>query len=119
LPYTIDYLPDRGYTLITVEGQVTPELAIEMMVEMLDIAAKHESSKFLVDLRGTTLLSATIDTFELPGRLAKVGFAPEHRLAIVYSSDESDHRFLETVSRNRGLQIKVFEDFDEAENWLE
>jgi len=118
VPYTIEHLPDRGYTLVTVEGRATPELAIESMVEMLDVATEHKSSKFLADLRGAPLLAATIDTFELPGRFAKIGFTPEHKLAIVYSKDESDYRFLETVSKSRGLQIKAFEDFDEAENWL-
>jgi len=43
---------------------------------------------------------------------------PEHKLAIVYSEAESDYQFLETVSRNRGLQVRVFTDFEEAENWL-
>jgi hypothetical protein len=118
LPYTIEYLPDRGYTLTTVEGQATPELAIELMIETLSVAKKSKCQKFLVDLRGATVLSATIDTFELPGKVEALGFTAQHRLAIVYSTDESDLRFLELVSQNRGLQVKAFEDFDEAETWL-
>jgi hypothetical protein len=118
VPYTIQYLPDRGYTIATFKKQVTPELALELMVELLDVANKQKCSRFLVDLRGVPVMASTIDTFELPGRLTKVGFAPEHRLAIVYSNNESDHKFLETVSQNRGLQIKAFDDLNEAENWL-
>jgi len=118
VPYTIQHLPDKGYTLVMFERQVTVEIALEMMVELLDVANNQNSSRFLVDHRGVPVMASTIDTFELPGRLAKIGFAPEHRLAIVYSRNESDHKFLETVSQNRGLQIKAFEDINEAENWL-
>jgi len=39
-------------------------------------------------------------------------------MAIVYSRDEDDHKFMETVSRNLGLSVQVFSKFEAAEGWL-
>jgi len=119
VPSTIEYLPEKGYTLNRADGQTSPDIAIECMTEMLEVSTKHDCSNLLADLRATTMMAATIDTFELPNRFEKLGLLPEHKLAIVYSEAEDDYQFLETVSRNRGLQIRVFADFEDAENWLE
>jgi hypothetical protein len=118
LPSTIEYLPEKGYTLNRAAGQNSPDITIECVTEMIEVSTRHDCSNLLADLRETTLIAATIDTFELPKRFEKLGLSPEHKLAIVYSEAESDYQFLETVSRNKGLQVRVFVDFDEAENWL-
>jgi hypothetical protein len=118
VPRTVEYLPEKGYTINRANGQNSPNAAVECMAEMLDVATRNKCLKMLADLRDTTLMASTIDTFELPNRFEKLGLTSEHKLAIVYTDAENDYRFLESASRNRGLQVRVFADFGEAERWL-
>ncbi|MEK6260731.1 MAG: hypothetical protein AABP62_19195 [Planctomycetota bacterium] len=42
-----------------------------------------------------------------------------HRLALLRSVDVTPpDRFVQNVAVNRGMDLKIFTDFDEAEHWL-
>jgi hypothetical protein len=61
----------------------------------------------------------TIELYEMGKKPEIIGVKPHHRIAIVYSQNGEDHRFLETVSQNWAYgNIKVFKDLAPAIEWL-
>ncbi len=70
-------------------------------------------------MREATIVGGTVDTFET----GTVPADTNHRqgaqtIALVYSGDLSAHKFMETVAVNRGYNVRVFDDADEAREWL-
>ena len=46
------------------------------------------------------------------------GYNRQWRVALVTSTEDSSHDFLETVSQNAGYQVMVFKSFTTAQDWL-
>lgn len=73
----------------------------------------------LVDTRGAEARLSAVDRYELgvltaaelPQVRAKVGL-------LVPPQEQVDARFFETVSRNRGADLRAFTDFETAITWL-
>jgi hypothetical protein len=81
-------------------------------------ASKHECRRFLNDMRRAEIDFTTFELYGLPGILGAAGFDRSWRRAIVAHEQFEDYYFYETVAVNRGYQVKVFADFDEAMTWL-
>lgn len=85
---------------------------------VIEAAHKYQSLKILCDERLLNYNLSTIDTFEL------ANFASQYakfcrKIAIVCNPNSLEAgKFYETVSQNRGLTVKIFTDFSEAEEWL-
>ena len=102
------------------------EEAKQLFLEMLGAVAQYQAKKVLFD--GQTLKGKP-EYFErfLYGEFAAnetMRFAKAHglapRFAYVLKEPMSDpRRFGETVARNRGMDMKVFETPEEAFEWLE
>ncbi|MFC1489442.1 hypothetical protein ACFL6B_06325, partial [Thermodesulfobacteriota bacterium] len=77
------------------------------------------SRLFLVDHRKVLVAMNIPDTFERPQELDTLGFPRNSRIAQVASESNLEiFGFFETVSRNRGYQIRIFKDIKSAKEWL-
>ncbi|MHC4624374.1 MAG: hypothetical protein ACYS4W_10795 [Planctomycetota bacterium] len=90
----------------------------EYAKEIIGTASKHNCKRFLNDMREAQLDLSTIEIYEIPGFLDAAGLDRTSKRALVVSRQPEDYRFFENVSINRGYNVKVFEDMDEAMNWL-
>ncbi len=68
-------------------------------------------------MRGQESFSDTIENFHYGATMPETtrGF----QIAFVCDSDDTDARFIGTVAANRGANIRSFESFDQAREWLE
>ena len=112
----------RGaYLYAAVSGDNTPKDVQEYVSEVRTACEAHGCSRVLIEenLRGPSL--RTMDIFDIVLRgtqrsapavttIAYLDVNPEHRMA--------DLKFAENVASNRGLNIRVFADKAEAEQWL-
>jgi len=67
--------------------------------------------------RGEVTDSA-VDIYGLPSLFKKVKLESASRLALVFFSYDSEFRFFETTMRNRGYDVRVFDDVQEGVTWL-
>lgn len=91
--------------------------AINLLKEAAEVCAAEKCSKLLlsfVDMPGKV---KTLDRFEF-GVQGAIIFRHLKKVGVVYRREEMN-RFLETVAVNRGLNIRLFDNFDEAMEWLE
>jgi hypothetical protein len=85
---------------------------------IIEAANLHQTKKVLCDERELEYAISVFDTFELAEAASK--FAPRvaHIAIICHPRHLEIGKFYETVAHNRGLQILVTSDFDEAVKWL-
>jgi hypothetical protein len=109
----------ENYLLVTTSGIDDNLVQVQEYARaVIEAAHKYQSLKILCDERLLTYNLSTFDTFEL------ANFASQYakfcrKIAIVCNPNSLEAgKFYETVSQNRGLTVKIFTDFSEAEEWL-
>ena len=123
MPHTHSFEPTHQHILEIVEGEVTRPIAEDMTREGLALGRQHCCRRFLLDWTKATITVSTVDIYVYALELYELGLEKCDRVAVIMSDDEDDrkdHRFFETVARNRGwYNIHYFEDADSAIEWLE
>jgi len=97
-----------------------PEDSIVLQRAIREAGREKHGGRFLVDMRGATIVGGVMDTFEV-GRVP-VDFGPDQghfKVALVYAGSLETHRFMETVAVNRGFRIRIFDEMEPAFRWLE
>ena len=106
-----------NYLAFRVVGEDSVEVSLSYFHQVADTCNQKGFKKALIieDLEGHLSTSEIFDvTEQLPAALrgltvAFIDLRPDHA---------SENRFGETVSRNRGCNIRVFNDINDARDWL-
>lgn len=82
--------------------------------------AAMEGYTVMLDLREVRFRLSTANIYQLAEELTKYGDTFLRRTAVLTRDDKTftESEFFETVSHNRGFNVKVFTDFEEAMAWL-
>lgn len=111
---------ERGVLLVRVTGTRTREAVSAMAPEILEACIEHECNKVLIDVRDLKGRLSTFDSYsvvvhdfpKLRGKgLGKAAIVDRKRAVVT-------HWFFETVAKNRGYNVGLFEDPEEAMDWL-
>lgn len=124
MSYTITFMPDTKILKTVFEGNVKKGEVDEVMVKNLEMAKQYQTTLFLVDCTKiedessfvlenyeTGILLTKISK-EMPGRLKDALILPRSPKAA------ENLRFFETVTRNRGMSVRSFENEEDAIAWL-
>lgn len=122
----LDMRADGGLLEVVATGRFTLEKGKRAFVEMLDAVAMHGTGKVHLDGREVVGNPKTIERFlysefaaETIAAYASRGVARTTQFAYVLKPPVLDpERFGETVAVNRGVNVKVFDDPEEARRWL-
>ncbi len=123
MPYSVSFDEASKLITFTLRGKVDASTLRESVPELLRIAKERGSYLILTDAREMKLDLLTVDIYDLPKFLSDL-FTSEglpitkFKRAFVVSKRIGDVTFHETVSRNRGHNVKVFEDMQDAKRWL-
>jgi len=116
---TVSEMPT--YLHVRVAGQNSPETVRAYLAEIYALCVQRNSSAILIeeDLAGPGL--RVLDIFDIAAKSSEWAWPPPRRIAYVDVNKEhsfSDMKFAETVARNRGGEIRIFESVKDAEEWL-
>ena len=105
---------------ITAHGQDdSRDHMIEFADSILNLAKDHQVDKILCDERDLIFNLSTTDTFEL-AEYASRSARMIDKIAVVVSKETLEQgAFYETVASNRGLIIRVTDNYSEAVDWLQ
>ncbi len=106
----------ENYLFIEYSEPYQLESFIALMQEVAEICRREKIGKILVDAHGMEGKISTIDRFKLGVAGADV-FRGIAQVAIFYRKEELNW-FAETVGINRGANVRVFGEPDEASKWL-
>ena len=121
MPYTVDFLEDRGIVVIENTGKITYEDFEKQTREAVELGRLKNARLGLSDCTRLTGNLDTLELFDFPKMYERVGLPKSHKLAILMSEElaaSEGVEFFETVCRNRGWQIRVFSARESAFQWL-
>ena len=118
--YSISPSACGGHIVLVVDGDIDRRTAMRLNLEAHALGKDLGLRRYLVDLRGSRNTDSLSGQFEFayedmqntPGidRLAKV--------ALLVAADDHSHDFIETVTGNAGLTVRIFRDLGRAESYL-
>jgi len=118
--------PDSGLLRVRATGKFSLEEAQRTFLEMMEAVALHKTERVLFDGRTITGNPRTMERFYY-GEFAATtvaqyrerGMSPVTRFAYVLREPVRDpKKFGETVAVNRWMRLKVFDNLEEALEWL-
>ncbi len=119
MAYSITPSDDGKYIILKVTGDFNRKLAIQYDLESHALGKSLGISRYLVDLTEARNTNTTVEDYEFAYRDMKT---PEiDRMAVVailVSPGDHSHDFTETVTRNAGLNTRLFTDRDLAIRYL-
>jgi len=119
MEWDIAYDESNGLLKVTALGRLQTTQLNEMTSQALAVARDKDCHKCVLDYRRAEVVISTADIYTIMGNLEKLGISHADRVAIVYSQDEAEHHFAETVVQNRGwANVQYFSEMDRAINWL-
>jgi hypothetical protein len=125
----VAFIFDAANSLIraTVAGHFSLSDAETVFIKILDALVRHQAKKVLVDGRGITGKPETLARYfygefaaDEVAFLKKRGISYTPQFAYVMVEPVLDrHRFGETIAKNRGMHVMVFDNLADAEHWLQ
>ena len=120
MPYELSVDEQASYVHTRGTGEFSPENALRFLVES-NAACRQRGKRWLLlefGFTGPSLNGGAI--YEIITARSAHGAVFE-RIAYVDASAERDlehMRFAETIARNRGVNVRLFRNLDEARQWL-
>ena len=116
----------KSYIQVTVNGKYDLNEVKRIFDIILDNAMERRISKILIDARNLSGTLTTMERYDIGEYLAKINFdfyqmpdTPPLRLACVAVEPPMEpSRFVQTVARNRGVDIMITDTMAEALKWL-
>ena len=114
----VEIVKKKDYLLVTVSGIFSPELSMKSIDAMVTAAKKEDCTKILLDCRSLGGEIGVLERFET-GRYGALTIPRTIKIALLGRKDQvSPDKFFQTVARNRGVNLTVFTENDEAIGWL-
>ncbi len=117
--HQLHYNPDIDCIELIVEGVFNMARLKQIALEVAKLSGESGCQRILNDMSRATIEVSLTEAYSSPQQMDESGICRSTRRALVVPPDFDLARFLETVTRNRGHNLKVFTERDEALNWLQ
>lgn len=118
MSFTVAYDEETHFVLVTVHGNFHLSVLEPVAEKVCRCLSKNNCSHVLTDLRDAELTDPPAYTYNMPATALKTGIPRRTRRALVVEKITEDFEFLETVFQNKGNIVRLFNDMDEAKEWL-
>jgi hypothetical protein len=116
----LDVSPDGAFIILTIKGDINRRLAMRYNREAHALGKQLGMKHYLVDATESRNVETTFDNyaFAYDDMTAASEIDRSARVALLVSPGDHTHDFVETVSRNAGLDVTLFIDRTLAEAHL-
>ena len=118
MAFTIKYDKDKDCILIKIQGELNLSLLQQLASKVSVMIKQVGCNRVLNDLRKAKLEENAIDIYSMPEKARNSGVHMMCKRALVAGRRIHEFKFLETVFLNQGHQVKMFEEVDDAWDWL-
>jgi len=122
MAYTLEYNHTLRIVELVYTGRYTAQESQESTSKAIAIGKEHGDADALVDAAEVELAVSLFDLLDLPDRqYVEEGMNRRIRVAVVpprLLKDKKDAQFYETACLNRGWQVRLFPNRDDAIEWL-
>lgn len=118
-PYKIEFenRPEYLYAFVTAERE-TKEMSLAIWEEILQERSRDKCGKILVEQDIPEIDVTYFEKYECVNKLVPELMRIDVAFVDKYREQMELNKFTELVATNRGLSVKVFNNFNEAEKWL-
>jgi hypothetical protein len=114
----IEAVEREGFLEVRVEGLFSPNTIEDFIRSFASLILERKATRVLADALRVTGTPSTLDRYTFGTGLARIVPASV-RLAMLARTEMADpQRLGSMVARNRGLAAEIFDDRDEAIQWL-
>ena len=117
----VRFIDEAGVVEMVYTATTTPEDLDAAMTRAGTLGAEMLTNRYLVDCREVVAAGSAFDILGIAELLASVPPGVIEREAVLLPRDAAaarDFEFFETACRNRGLDVRVFHDRDQALAWV-
>ena len=114
----ITYLKDKDIIQLRTSGTYELEAEVETLKNVASKLKEHNCNRCIFDHRETNVIARTITSYDRPDLYDEIWGDRSACASIVFKEIKAEFRFLETAARNRGWNVRIFDDYDAAVNWL-
>ncbi len=119
IPSRINMQRKNSHLYVRLTGEPKLEFMKQQLEKMLKTCIQHHFSQVLVNATKLDGLLSVLDRYQLGAFIDKM-WDRDIRIAMVVPAKELfEHKFFETVVRNRGVLIETFDSTKDAQKWLE
>ena len=118
MSHKLYYDSDIDCVILRVQGEVTMDFIREVAPQVGSMCAEKGCNRLLNDMSEATINVSFTDLFGSPKAMDESRVSRTIKRALVVPPAFEESRFLENVTRNRGHNLMVFKDIEEATKWL-
>ena len=118
MSYSLRHDQDDNCIVLTFDGTVDVDIIKEAAPEVARMSEETGCHLLLNDMSKATIDMSMMDVFSSPRVMDESNISRTMKRALIVPPDFSDAHFLETVTRNRGHDLMVFQDIEKAREWL-
>ena len=127
MPFSVRYNSELNAVETTFSGvvneadiQVQVLESCEIALESCAIAAEYKTSYAISNFTAATLKVSLVFIYDIPELCERMGAARPVRLALINLNKENAEMisFYQLVSQNRGWNVKIFCNVEQAKTWL-
>ena len=108
-----------NYLEAVISGSLSSDELNEMAVERWNELRKHDCRKILFDFSQITNMLSAVDIYHRPEESEKAGvLKTNYTAAVVPKIYYKEFKFMETVYKNRGFDLNVFDKREDAIKYL-
>ena len=121
MSYDLTYKKEKGILKVKVSGMRSFKTVLSVITDIQQICLKQNTPRVLIDVRELKGHLKTMEAYELPAfvfpKIRENSII--EKSAIVDLEESRDFfSFFENVSVNRGFNLRVFTDMEDATEWL-
>lgn len=111
---------NNKYIIVQVNENMTRILAERLGFEAVQLGNSKNITRFLYDLRNSrNTESINVNYIFANQDMKRLETNPNNMIAMLISVGDKSHDFIETVLRNAGYNVRIFEIESEAITWLD
>lgn len=107
-----------GIIRVEYRGRARYEAVSALLRDVVRVAAERKASRILFDISQADYGHYHVEAVQHAQESHALGLNAGFRIAFLGSAGEPMLRYIETVSINRGYQVRAFTAESEAEGWL-
>lgn len=111
---------DGSYVILKIVGTINRQTAMAANLKAHAFGKSVNLNKYLMDLRASRNSETTFGNYSFAYQDMKSmpGIDRTARVALLVAPEDHSHDFIETVSRNAGLNVSLFREISAAEAYL-
>ena len=115
----VAFIPEYGIVSVSISGLNSLAELLNVVHKAITLGAKEGSIRLLLDAQDFHWRLSKRDIVVLHRVLEDVGMTTLHKQAVISDKGEIVAKYYEMIFRNRGFQVRVFQEMGSAIDWLQ